>query len=192
MSGAVQNALTLSSNLGGEDFTGIDRNVPASSNYTKAAVKGGTASMYVVYPQPDFNDIKPTTHAQAPTKQAPTCTTQPASKVVETTSPVQLGFVARSLHGFDKDGIIIFEHNNYCGNGKLYKQSNVDISTEFPIGDSRGASSFIVYEGKWNLYTGQNYTGTWLYSQTFGPGIYKPDIGTGAHDIIRSVKRVQD
>lgn len=135
MSGAVQNALILSSNLGSEDFTGIDRNVPASSNYTKAAVKGGTASMYVVYPQPDFNEIKPT--KQAPTTQAPTCTPQPASKVVETTSPVQLGFVARSLHGFDKDGIIIFEHQNYCGNGKLYKQSNVDISSEFPIGDSR-------------------------------------------------------
>lgn len=178
MSGAVQNALTLSSNLGGEDFMGIDRNVPASSNYTKAAVKGGTASMYVVYPQPDFNEIKPTT--------------QPASKVIETTSPVQLGFVARSLHGFDKEGIIIFEHHNYCGNGKLYKQSNVDLSTDFPVGDSRGASSFIVYEGKWNLYTGQNYTGTWLYGQTFGPGIYRPDIGTGAHDMIMSVKRVQD
>ena len=171
----VKNNVTLFNDIGSRTFeTPIEYDIPASDNYTKAKLDGGNSAVYVVYPQPKLNETKPTV--------------QPASCLVESdSSQTSLGFVARSFQGLNKEGLILFEHHNYCGNGKLYKDDDRDINSDFPSGKRAGVSSFIVYQGEWALFTGINYQGTQLGGKTFGPGTYRPNIG--AHDRIQSVRR---
>ena len=171
----VKNNVTLINDIGSRSFeTPIEYNIAASENYTKAKLDGGNSAVYVVYPQPELNETKPTV--------------LPASCLVESdSSQTPLDFVARSFQGLNKDGLILFEHHNYCGNGKLYKDDDRNINADFPSGKRDGVSSFIVYRGEWALFTGINYQGTQLGGTTFGPGTYRPDIG--AHDRIQSVRR---
>ena len=171
----VKNNVMLINDIGSRKFeTPIEYDIPARENFTKAKLDGGKSAVYVVYPEPDLNKTKPTmSHA---------------SCLVESdSSQTSLGFVARSFQGLNKEGLILFEHHNYCGNGKLYKDDDRNINADFPSGERGGVSSFVVYEGEWALFTGINYQGTQLGGTTFGPGTYKPDIG--AHDRIQSVRR---
>lgn len=174
----VKNNVMLINDIGSRKFeTPIENDIPAGDNFTRAKLDGGNSAVYVVYPEPNFNETKPRV--------------QPASCLVESdSSQTSLKFVARSFQGLNKEGLLLFEHHNYCGNGQLYKSDDRDINAQFPHGKREGVSSFIVYQGKWALFTGINYQGTQLGGTTFGPGTYKPDIG--AHDRIQSVRREQN
>ena len=151
--------------------------IAASENYTKAKLDGRNSAVYMVYPEPNLNKTKPTmVHANC--------------LVESDSSQTSLGFVARSFQGLNKEGLILFEHHNYCGNGKLYKDDDRDINSDFPSGKRDGVSSFIMYQGEWALFTWINYQGTQLGGMTFGPATYRPNIG--AHDHIQSVRREQN
>jgi len=108
-----------------------------------------------------------------------------------------LGSTARSYQGFDKDGLILFEHTNYAGNGVNYRESDADITSSFPSGVP-GVSSFLVYRGVWELYIGVNFTGGLVNingKSSFGPGtkissLYHDE--PSVNDQIKSVKKIQD
>ena len=82
----------------------------------------GTQSLFVIYSQTNY---------------AP----QSKSKVVENTTSENLGVPIKSLQDFDKQGLILFPHRNYCGQGHLFKQSDTNIADQFPTGKPEGVSA---------------------------------------------------
>ena len=127
--------------------------------YNKARVDG-SKSFYIVYSKPEFFD----THEHSST----------SSVIVDSSCDALLGFTARSMQGWDKDGIILLEHHWYFGTGHTYTTSTPDITHEFPSG-YRGASSIIVMKGYWSLYKDKNYNGIKISlngKSEFGPGTH--------------------
>lgn len=90
---------------------------------------------------------------------------------------IDFEFQASSAQGFNKDGIVLFDNERLCGNGKNFHNSTNDLTNIFP----NGASSLIIQEGLWDLFTEVNYLGNPVRvenSTKFGPVfiIYKmPD-----------------
>lgn len=153
--------------------------LPSNPAYTKALVEGHQ-SLYVVYAQPKM--------ATAQFGESP-------GVVVDKESFTSLGIHVRSFQGFDKDGLILFEHSNYAGNGVNYRQSDPNIDNEFPAGKPAGVSSFIINKGIWELYVNPDFKGgkvTLDGTSQFGPGTKISFVGVSINDSIRSVKKVQD
>ena len=169
--------LVLSGTLGSEQIYGARRDIPASNKMTLAKV-GGSTSFYVVYRDPDYQE----------TNWSAEC-----SKVVDSSTEIELGFPARSTQGWNKVGISLFEHIYYCGTGATYKSSYPDISGTFPAGD-RGVSSFIVMKGVWAIYSEKNYKGIQISvdgQNEFGPGSRITFIQPG-NDMVKSVKLLRE
>ena len=122
-----------------QEFDGEVANIPESSDYTFGSLK--SVSFYIVYEFPNYNSTQPRDRAAA--KYA----------IVENTTPkLKLGFKARSIRGFNSNGIVLFDDSNYGGlNAHNFTDSCDDISKLFPEG--KGVSSVIVKSGDWNLIT---------------------------------------
>ena len=174
------NGLVLIGAIGSsQPIYNLQRDLPAKAQYSRGSIEGDK-SMYVVYSTPAF----------APDQQG-------ASHIIESVSPVEtwIGFDARSTQGFDKRGIVLFEHDQYRGNGKLFVQSAANLENTFGAGTGEGVSSFIVYKGVWALYTGTNFKGTQIMlngSIEFGPGTKMSFVGAAANDLAKSVQLLRD
>ena len=105
---------------------------------------------------------------------------QRKSKVVMNITFENLGVLIKSLQGFDKQGLILFPHPNYCRQGHLFKQSDTNIADQFHAGNSEGVSAFIVTHGTWALYDRPNYQGVRKKvgcKDQFEPGTYNANGG---------------
>ena len=173
----ASDSIVLSGSLGSEQIHGARRDIPESSRMTLGKVDG-SKSFYVVYRDPDYQEANWTAEC---------------SKIVHSPSEIEFGFTARSTQGWDKVGISLFEHIYYCGTGGTYKSSYPDITGTFPAGD-RGASSFIVMEGVWAIYSEKNYKGIQIAvdgRNEFGPGSRISFINPG-NDMVKSVKLLRE
>ena len=170
--------------LGSQTIYGADRDIPEKYGYTQARVDGSD-SFYIVYDKVDYLQDWPKVKNSAED-----------SVIVDKQSDINLKFVVRSLQGWDKTGITLFEHHYYCGTGATFLSSNVDINQELPTGNSKGASSFIVKKGIWALYTEKNYKGTQIAIEgqnEFGPDTHIPNLYQyGLGDRIQSVKYLRE
>ena len=175
----ARNLLKLSGDLVSDSIRGSSRDIDPSSKFTKGRVDGND-SFYVIYPEPNYMDDEPDS--------------QRKSKVIKTSAETEIGFVARSAQGWNKEGISLFEHRNFCGTGETYKSSNEDITSTFPPGKDEGLSSFIVWTGIWSVYKDKNY-GLKINingKDEFGPGTQICVITGAANDLIKSIKLVRD
>ena len=157
--------------------------VDISANYTRAEVPHSTTrSLWVVYTVTEW-DHK---HQGDGNVGKIVCT----GECVTTDDPI------KSLQGFNESnpGVILFEHSHYRGYGKLFQNTNRDITQYFDQGKISGVSSIIVTGGKWSFYTGYNCHGTKLNidgKTALGPGRY--DFGPlPGNDQIKSIKFVQE
>ena len=158
---STKDGIVLSNSSGGVSqpihVYGAQASIPSSNGYTQSKIDG-PASYFVVYSVPDYNN-----HPHA---------TSTKSAIVDSQNTTSAGFTIESAQGFNKEGIAVFEHYFFCGNGKSYTSSNPNITADFPIGKIQGASSIIITKGWWSLYTGPNYTNivTFNGGSRFGPG----------------------
>ena len=146
--------------------------------FTKAKLEQDGASLFVVYGSPNMSTGEKGSEG---------------AKIIDSSNYESAGFTIRSFQGFDKDGLILFEHANYAGNGVNYRQSDANIKNSFPTNDPRGVSSFIVNKGVWEFYIRPNFQGGKLKidgKNQIGPGTYTY-VGDGVNDRITSVKKVQ-
>ena len=76
-------------------------------------------------------------------------------KIVRLGHPVTMDSAIRSIQGFNETnpGVILFEHSQYRGYGKLFENTNPDISQFFPPGTIFGVSSLIITGGQWSFYS---------------------------------------
>ena len=121
-----------------QEFDGKVDNIPESSNYTVGSMK--STSFYIVYELPYYN------RDRAGAKYA----------ILENTTPkLPLGFKARSIRGFNSDGIVLIEYFHYGGpDAHNFTASCDDISKYFPsMAKGEGVSSVIVKSGDWYLLT---------------------------------------
>ena len=80
------------------------------------------------------------------------------SLVVDNTKEKDMGCFIRSLQDYDKMGLVLFPHPNYCGQGALFTQNDPSILDQFPEG-SEEVSSVVVHKGRWALYSESNHRG---------------------------------
>ena len=66
--------------------------------------------------------------------------------------------------------IYLFYHINFGGYSKKYTESDRNINSDFPAGDDRGASSFIVINSSWKVFMDEDFKGS---SAVLSPGFYK-------------------
>lgn len=177
MSGNTKAGITLSSRVGIETFYDHQKDIPLVNDYTKGKMTNNK-SMFIAYAWPGYNAWD---YGLSP------------GVIVEETSTQDLGMIVRSVQGFDREGIILFEYRNYTGNALLLRESKASVKQEFPDGWG-GITSFVVYRGVWALYTGENYTHTQVVidgKSEFGPGSKIPFVGA-ANNIISSIYQLRD
>ena len=175
------NAIILSGRTGDRPVHSHERNLPENSAFIKGRVDG-KVSFYVVYSATGYYEGTPRPAGVTP------------SKIVDSQTDVIFGFRARSTQGWDKVGITLFQHPNYCGTGVTYSRTEADITSLFPSGQSQGACSFIIMKGVWTLYTGKNTGGTQVKINgqvEFGPGCRIEQLER-AGDLIQSIKCLRD
>ena len=109
--------------------------------------------------------------------------------IVDCKHTTEFGFTAESAQGFNRDGITVFEHYFFCGNGKSYTSSNPNITQDFPTGKIPGASSIIITKGWWSLYTDTTYNSIVNFNggTRFGPGTRITGL-QGYNDRVKSIK----
>ena len=183
MSASTQNGLYLMTSDGaleyGPKYVPVYDLPSEDGTYTQAKM-GGTESIFVVYRSTNMS-----TAAKG----------EEAGIIVDRTSYKSVGFTIRSFQGFDKDGLILFEHSNYAGNGVNYRESDANIGASFPASGPKGVSSFLVYKGIWELYIQPNFQGGKIKvngKDRFGPGTIVQFVGKSVNDKVLSVKKVQD
>ena len=138
-------------------------------NYPKAMCEG-TRSFYVIYDREGF-------------------AANSKSMIVDSTTVKDLGTPIRSLQGYDKQGLILFPHPNYCGQAALFTQDDPNILDQFPEG-REGVSALVVHKGTWALYDSPNHQGARIRingKDSFGPGTC---ISFGGYDKVQSVKQL--
>ena len=116
------------------------------------------------------------------------------SVIVNSQSDVKFRFMARSTQDWNKTRITLMEHPSYHGTGVTFTHTEVDITSSFPTGQFKGASSFIVMKGVWALYTGKNRGGTRIKINgvsKFGAG-YKSEFLGCAGDLFQSIEYLRD
>lgn len=178
--------LILGSDIGFRSFLGKERNIPESDGFSRGKLEDNDESFYIVYNQPDFADYAPSSVDD-----------ESGMEIFDTDIEAKfIRFNIRSLQGFDKTGIVVFEHQYYNGTGINYTKSDPDISTAFPTMQESGASSFIVSKGVWSLYTEPNYNGVKLSfegTSEFGPGMrIQIPRNTAPDNRIRSVRYIRE
>lgn len=183
MSASTQNGLYLMTSDGaleyGPKYVPVYDLPSEDGTYTQAKM-GGTESIFVVYRS---------------TNMSTAANGEEAGIIVDSTSYKSVGFTIRSFQGFDKDGLILFEHSNYAGNGVNYRESDANIGASFPASGPKGVSSFLVYKGIWELYIQPNFQGGKIKvngKDRFGPGTIVQFVGKSVNDKVLSVKKVQD
>ena len=108
---------------------GANPNIPEIDGYSIGKING-PESYYVVYKSPNFYSSTTADSTQ--------------SVIVDSTNRLGFGFVARSVQGFDKDGITVFENYFYCGKARSFTTSVSDIAAQFPPGTT--ACTLKVYQ----------------------------------------------
>ena len=160
-----------------------EEDVPASDDYTVAHLKDTNSSMYIVYELPKYNA------ADALKKRM----------IIDSTEKKDLGFVARSLRGFNCEGIVLFECYHFSGpDAYMFTKSSSDITDEFPsIVHGGGISSIMVFAGNWLLYEHVGFRGEIPVPDTDGSDYifkerhsYQLPIGAGNGKVL-SVKRIK-
>ena len=107
--------------------------------------------------------------------------------IVDSTTVKDLGTPIRSLQGYDKQGLILFPHPNYCGQAALFTLSDTNIIEPFPE-VQQGVSALVVHKGTWALYDSPNFKGNRIVingKDTFGPGTC---ISFGGYNKVQSVE----
>ncbi len=166
MASGTSDGLVLISSMGKADPVYNQRKMVEGS-YTRAMCEGAR-SFYVIYDRESF---------------AANC----KSLIVDSTTERDMGRPIRSLQGYNKQGLILFPHPNYCGQGALFTQDDPNILDQFPEG-SEGVSAVVVHKGTWALYSEPNHRGTRISingKDSFGPGTC---ITYGGYDKVKSVK----
>ena len=173
---STKNGLILSNNQGLSQTMTVygDISSISDSKYEQGKMDG-TNSYFVVYSVPNYYD-NPTAASTV-------------STVVDCQDTTRFGFNVKSAQGFDRNGITVFEHYYFCGNGKDYTESNSDITVNFPPNTIPGASSIIITKGWWSLYSQKNYQGliTINAGTRFGPGTRINGLGS-VNDKVQSIK----
>ena len=145
---------------------GAQPNISASNAYTQGKMDG-LDSYFVVYSVPNYFP------AGIPA-------------IVDSTSAVEFGFTARSVQGFNKEGMTVFHDFFFCGNARNYTSTSEDIT-----GTSPGASSVIINKGWWSLYTQKNCSPESIVAinnaTRFGPGIRISGLQS-ANDKVQSIQ----
>jgi len=155
--------------------------IPASENFTKGYMTG-PESFYLVYDTPNTGDSNTGTSIYVSNQSG---------------SPQSFPWPVQSANGFDKVGVVLFEHASYRGTGKLYSSgvSDVDLMESFPTPGGQGVSSMIVDKGVWSLYdTYPRNNGVALQidgKTEFGPGTRISWFGA-ANDKARCLHYVRD
>lgn len=173
----ASNAIILSGRLKNKIVYGQDTDVSTDDDYEKGRIDG-TQSFYIVYSTPQYGEGASSTQ----------------SVIVDSQYEVKFGFKVRSTQGWDKKGITLMEHSNYCGTGVTFSNTEVDITSLFPTGRFQGVSSFIVMKGVWALYTGKNRGGTRIKINgvsEFGPGYQTESLGV-VNNLIQSIEYLRD
>lgn len=153
--------------------------IPASKNF-KTGYMTGPESFYLVYNTPNTGDSNPET-----------------SIYVSNQSDSQQSFPwpVQSANGFDKVGIVLFEHESYCGTGKLYQSGVPDVDLKESFSGFQGVSSMIVDKGVWSLYDTyprKNGVALRIHNETeFKPGMRIDKFGA-ANDKARCLHYVRD
>ena len=150
-------------------------NIAESAQYTQGKVDGSD-SYFIVYGVDKFDvqDLNPSGQRV----------------VVDSNQTTEFGFTARSAQGFDKSGIVLFQHGHFSGQAKLYTKSNPDITGTFPSNSDGGVSSFIVHKGWWSLYTEKNYLSSPVNINRvvrFGPGS-RVNLSLESNDKVQSIE----
>lgn len=150
---------------------GAQPNIPVSNAYTQGKMDGSD-SYFVAYSVPNYN-------ARGFTREG-----MPA--IVDSTSNVEFGFTARSVQGFNKEGITVFQDYFFCGKARNYTSTTEDITGTLP-----GASSVIINKGWWSLYTQKNCSPGSIVTinngTRFGPGTRISGLQS-ANDKVQSIQ----
>ena len=159
-----------------------EADIPASDDYTVGYLKGSESSEYIVYELPNYN-------TEGRYKK---------HKVIKSTEKEDVGFVVRSLRGYDREGIVLFQYYDFEGpEAYMYTESCSDIRNEFPcIARGEGISSIMVLSGNWQLYEHVGFSGEIPVPNTDGSDYifkegqkYQLPNGAG-NDNVLSVKRI--
>ena len=158
-------------------------NLPTDLDFTTTNLSGD-GSIYYLYPTP----------SQAGHS------TPSAVQVVTSTTPVPIINAVkppRSLKGFSKTGVILFETFNYGGASKNYDEDVACLANSFPSGAREGVSSFHVISGTWSFYLKDDFGGGAANiggKSSFGPGtrISLDKVDYAINDRIKSVKRISE
>ena len=168
MASGTTEGIVLISSMGNRDPI-YNQTKQVDGDYRKAKCTG-TRTFFVIYDKVGFaSDSK--------------------SMVVDSEKEVNMGVRIRSLQGYDKKGLVLFAHPNYCGQGALFTQDDPNIIDQFPS-SSEGVSALVVHKGRWALYSEPNYMGTKIAidgKDEFGPGTC---IQYGGFDAVKSVKQL--
>ena len=173
----ASDAIILSGRLKNRIVYEYDADVCTDDDYEQGRIDG-VQSFYIVYSTPQYGEGDPSTQ----------------SVIVDSQHNVKFGFKVRSAQGWDKKGITLMEHFNYRGTGVTFSNTEVDVTSSFPTGQSQGVSSFIVMRGVWALYTGKNSGGTRIRINgvsEFGPGYQTESLGA-VNDLIQSIECLRD
>ena len=173
-------AVVIHGKRGKREFHHPAYNLDVNEGYTQAWMKSTGRTLYIVYQQKDLN------------KENDGASHPPALVDWDSKSPsVNLGFSARSLKGFNMEGIVLFEHSYYSGTSEQYRESTDDITESLP-GDGSGLSSFIVLQGVWALYD-NNDTQLEIKGKTeFGPGTRIGFVGSDVNDCAKKLVKIRD
>ena len=150
---------------------GAQAYISASNAYTQGKMDGSD-SYFVIYSVPNYNASGITPAAM------------PA--IVDGTRAIDFGFTAQSVQGFNKEGMTVFQDYFFCGNARNYTSTSEDIT-----GTSPGASSVIINEGWWSLYTQKNCSPESIVTinngTRFGPGTRISGLQS-ANDKVQSIQ----
>ena len=173
-------AVVLHDRRGKREFHHPAYNLDVNEGYTQAWMKSTGRTLYVVYQQKDLN------------KENDGASRPPALVDWDSkSSSINLGFTARSLKGFNMEGIVLFEHSYYSGTSEQYRESIDDITESLPS-DGRGLSSFIVLQGVWAFYD-NNDTQLEIEGMTkFGPGTCIGFAGSNVNDSAEKLVKICD
>ena len=168
---------------GSQQFYSSTDDTSPGYTHAKALPTSGEGSLWVVYTVTKWD------------KGHPSSREPPVSFVIEPNkgsvdvSPNRI----LSIQGFNANnpGIILFEHSQYRGEGRLYTSSNPNITDSFPANTVEGVSSVIVLGGEWQLFDGYNGQGTALEFE--GSTVFEPQCryysfgGTAINDKAASI-----
>ena len=178
---STSNALILGDNEG--DIYDPTYNIISEyGTYKKVNVDNTSnlKSFYIVYDQKNYGE--------AVGQSTKACLVPPAP-MSGSCEPVTTSFDIASAQGFDirAPGIILFEHPNFVGNSRQYRNSNRNITASFPANQGwEGVSSIIVTGGKWKLYAGKNMKGAKVAEVDDTTQLYKFE----GEDRVQSIERV--